>query len=260
MGAWLVIYIRGKSANTELLDTIEDQIQEALKPHASEVNRVQIRPDEYEYRCSPTGKNIRILTLHLKLVTRSFIIQWIINLFYKERERLFVGLKFGGHQGEEDPAYRFDLVPYRKKTFISQRFDTFIEMDDIQTLDKSVDNRFMIKSESQAYVDQFVDNHEFVKLISDMENIIEHLTIHKSKEETDPHLSITYEFFGLKHDHSISDMIKLFFLTAQLHISNHDRVKKKVAQGSKGKSMTSRRGAAKTGAGRSKKRSKKQRK
>ena len=55
-------------------------------------------------------------------------------------------------------------------------------------------------------------------------------------------------------------MMKLFFLTAQLHIENHDKVKKKLAKGKKGKSMTARRGVARSVASRknkSKKHSKK---
>ncbi|MFV2016430.1 MAG: hypothetical protein ACC656_13445 [Candidatus Heimdallarchaeota archaeon] len=252
-GVWAVVYVRGNKVNKKLLDKIETQIYKTLTPYTNEINKVKIRSDEYEFRCKSKSKNIMILTLHLKLVSRSFIIQWIINLFFKERDRLFIGTKFGTSHGEENPVYRFDIVPYRKKSFISQRFDLFVAMDDIPTMSKSVDQRFMVKSESVAYVEHFVDNPEFIKLVSEMENILEHLTLHKSKEDTDPHFSMTYEFFGLGEDYNIADMLKLSFLSTQLHLSNHDTVKKKLAKGKKGKSMTARRGSARSVASRKKK-------
>ncbi|MHA2030865.1 MAG: hypothetical protein ACW99Q_15910 [Candidatus Kariarchaeaceae archaeon] len=256
-GVWAIVYFRGNKINKKLLDDIETVIYQSLTPHTTEVNKVKIKSDEYEYRCKSKNKDIRILTLHLKLISRSFIIQWIINLFYKERDRLFIGTKFGGPQGEEDPGYRFDIVPYRKRTFISQRFDTFVAMDDIPTMDKKVDQRFMIKSESVAYVEHYVDNPEFVKLVDSMENIIEHITLHKSKEDTDPHFSITYEFYGITQDYNITDMINLFILSSQLHATNHENIKKKIAKGKKGKSMSARRGSARSVASRKKKKKRK---
>lgn len=257
-GLWAFVYFRGGKVNRRLLVSIENEIRKALDPNVTEINKVKIRSDEYEFRCNSKTKNVKILTLHLRLVSRSFIIQWIINLFIKERDRLFIGTKFGSGQGEENPVYRFDVVPYRKKTFISQRFDTFIAMDDIPTVKKSVDQKYMIKSESVAYVEQFTDNEEFVDLIEQMDLTLEHLTIHKSQEDTDPHFSVTYEFYAVREDeYSISNMIKLFFLTTQLHVENHDTVKKKLAKGKKGKSMTARRGAARSVASRKKKTKKK---
>lgn len=260
-GLWAVVYFRGSKVNKKLLESFENEIQDVLGPHVNEINKVKIRSDEYEFRCSTKNKNIKVLTLHLKLVSRSFIIQWIINLFFKEQDRLFIGSKFGTNQGDENPVYRFDIVPYRKKSFISKRFDTFIAMDDIPTIKKSVDKKYMFKSESVAYVEYFVDNEEFIELIDKMEPIMEHLTIHKSQEDTDPHLSITFEFYAVNEDdYSVSEMLQLFFLTAQLHISNHDTIKKKLAKGKKGKSMTARRGAARSVASRKKKSKKRSRK
>ncbi len=259
-GLWAFVYFRGGKLNRKLLVSFENEIRKALDPHVTEINKVKIRSDEYEFRCNSKNKNVKILTLHLRLVSRSFIIQWIINLFFKERDRLFIGTKFGLGQGEDNPVYRFDVVPYRKKSFISQRFDTFIAMDDIPTTKKSVDKKYMIKSESIAYVEQFADNEEFVNLIDQMDGVIEHLTIHKSQEETDPHFSATYEFYAVREEeYSISEMIKLFFLTTQLHVENHDTVKKKLAKGKKGKSMTARRGAARSVASRQKKTKRKKR-
>lgn len=252
-GVWAIVYVRGNKVNKKLLDKIETQIYESLAPFTNEINKVKIRSDEYEYRSKSKNKNIKILTLHLKLVSRSFIIQWIINLFFKEKDRLFIGTKFGSSQGEENPVYRLDIVPYRKKSFISQRFDLFVAMDDIPTLSKSVDKKFMVKSESVAYVEHYVDNPEFIKLVSGMEEVIEHLTLHKSKEDTDPHFSTTYEFYGLSDDYDIQDMIKLFALSTQMHLANHDTVKKKLAKGKKGKSMSARRGSARSVASRKKK-------
>ena len=134
-------------------------------------------------------------------------------------------------------------------------------MDDIPTTKKSVDKKYMVKSESVAYVEHFVDNEEFIELLDNMDNFMEHLTIHKSQEDTDPHFSITYEFYAVNEDdYTLSEMIKLFFIAAELHIANHDTVKKKLAKGKKGKSMTARRGVARSVASRkkkSKKRSKK---
>jgi len=226
---------------------------QSIKPYSKEVNKVKIRPDEYEFRCKSTNKNIRVLTVHLRLANRSFIIQWLINLLFKEKERLFIGIKFGNAHALEDPSYRFDMVPYRKKSFIRQRWEVFREIDDIPTVDKAVDNLYMIKADSLAYVEHFVEHEEFVSLSRSLEPYLEHFVLQKSTEDTEPNYANTYEFHGIKDTYDLDEMLKLFFLGAQLHLSNHENVKKKVAQGSKGKSMSTRRGIARRGAGRSSK-------
>ena len=130
----IVIYFLGSSKNKALRAEIEEFIYSGLRCFASEINRVQIRPDEYEYRCTSKIKGIKILTVHLKMVNRSFIIQWLINFIVKDKERLFIGMKFGSRESEDDPVYKFDAVPYRRKFFIRQRFETFVELDDIAAI------------------------------------------------------------------------------------------------------------------------------
>lgn len=249
----LVIYFRGRRINRTLLEDLETSIMKSLEPYTKEVNKVKIRPDEYEFRCKSTNKNIRVLTVHLRLANRSFIIQWLINLLFKEKERLFIGIKFGNVHAMEDPSYRFDMVPYRKKSFIRQRWEVFREIDDIPTVDKSVDNMYMIKADSLAYVEHFVENEEFISLTASLEPFLEHLVLQKSTEDTEPNYANTYEFRGIKDTYDLDKMLRLFFLGAILHIANHESVKKKVAKGSKGKSMSSRRGIARRGAGRTSK-------
>jgi hypothetical protein len=242
----IAIYFRGSKKNKALLAEIEEFIYSGLKRFTSEINRVQIRPDEYEYRCTPKIKGVKILTVHLKMVNRSFIIQWLINFIIKDKERLFVGMKFGTSSSEDDPVYKFDVVPYRRKFFIRQRFETFVELDDIVSAKKRADQMYMLKSDSQSHVDHIVSNSDFVNLILRLEPYLEHLGMHKSAEPTDPHLSITYEFTSLEGTH-VDLGFKLFFLVATLHLKNHESIKKIVTKGKQSKSLAERRGVAKRG-------------
>lgn len=238
---------------------LEENIQNNLKEYTSEVKKVQIKPDEYEYRCKSTIKGVKILTVHLKMVNRSFIIQWLVNFLVKEKERIFMGIKFGSSTIEDEPVYKFDLVPYRKKMFIRQRFETFVLMDDINTTSKEVDQKYMIKSESQAYVSHIVDNPEFAQLCLQLEPYLEHLGIHKSNEDTDPHISTTYEFPGFS-EIPLEGFFSLLYLVANQHIQNHGAVKKLIAKGQRGKSHAQRRGVAKRGGARRKSTKKSKRK
>ncbi len=249
-----VIYRKGTKENKELLEETEKVVEKSLSQRGITFETVKIKPDEYEFRCDvKKSKQLRILTLHLKLVNRSFIIQWLINLVFKEREKLFIGAKFAGEMGDEDPVYRFDIVPYRKKSYISRRFDYFIKMDDINTMDKSVDKNFMVKSQSASYVKHLTENEEIIRLIKLNEENIEHIAIHSSKEATDPHFSATYTYFGTKNA-PLNEFIRLFFLISDEHHKNHGSIKKLVSKGSKGKYKT--RGSAKRGMGKRKNKTK----
>lgn len=229
------------------MEKLEKDIKEGLDPHTTEIRKVQIRQGEYEFRCKTKNDRIRILTFHLKLANRSFILQWIWNLFTEEKERVFMGVKIGGGEfGDEDPVYRFDVVPYRQKGFIRQRHEEYVKYDDIPTGSKVIDRKFMVKSESAAYVEQFVRDPEFLRLLHDNHDYLEHLGIRKANEETDPHISITYEFNGTKVD-PIQDFCKLFFLLVNQHLKNHDRVKRLIQKGDRGRAKGKRRGRARRG-------------
>ena len=78
---------------------------------------------------------------------------------------------------------------------------------------------------------------------------MEHLGIQKAKEDTDPHISLTYEFNSEKNI-PISDFIKLFFIIVNLHLQNHDDVKKLIKKHVTDKGYNLRRGKAKRGASR----------
>ena len=246
IGLMIFVYIRGNKQNKVILDKLETTIESALEPYVSTAEKTIIRPGEYEYRCKAKDKNIIITTLHLKMVNRSFIIQWLINLIFKEKERVFLGVKLGGEYGSSDPVYRFDLVPYTRKNFIKQRFERFVEFDDITTADRRVDKNFMVKSEAKAYVNHIVENLEFIRLVLENEKYIEHLGIGKAKEETDPHISLTFEFQAAK-ENPIAPLVNLFFLVVNQHIQNQDNVKRLISKGEKGKAKGSSRGAAKRG-------------
>lgn len=252
----IIVYIRGKKQNEALLKSFEKTITSGLQQRGISYNKVKIKPDEYEFRCKVKNKSIRVLTLHLKMVNRSFIIQWLVNLLFKEKEKLFLGTKFAGKSGDEDPVYRFDLVPYAKKSFISKRFEHFVDMDDIPTLSKEFDRTFMIKSQSASYVKHLVDNDEIITLVKNNEEFIEHIGLQSSKESTEPHLSATFTFKATKNP-PITDFLRLYFLISDAHINNHSSVKKLVAKGKKGKYSTKRGAARRGGSKKAKKKSNK---
>ncbi len=238
-----IIYFRGIKTNKKLLTEIEGIATAALKSRGYAVERVKIRPDEYEYRCKSKNKRIKILTLNLKLSNRTFIIQWLIGKIFKDKDKLFIGSKFAGEFGNEDPAYSFDIVPYRRGKYISQRFDHFIKFEDIATVQSTADDEFMIKSETHSFVSHFVDNQEFVSLMLKAEPYMEHLNLSRAKEATDPHFSVTYQFQGTT-DPPVRDFVSLFFLAIKLHLENNDRVKKMRSKGGRGKGKSGKRGSS----------------
>lgn len=249
---FIIVYFRGKKVNATLIEKLERDISGALEQRGITHEMTKIPPTEYEFRCNVRGKAISVLTLNLKLVDRASIVSWLINLIFKDKEKLFIGAKFGGDVGDEDPVYRFDLVPYSNKNYIQRRFDYYVELDDIPTLDKEVDKTFMIKSQSASYVRHLVENEELVELIKKYAENIDSMGMQSSKEKTDPHFSVTFTFNG-KEKAPIIDFLRIFFLITNLHRTNHASIKKLVAKGSKGKYATGR-GSARRG---SRKKSKK---
>ena len=246
--AMIIIYITGTKKNKILLKRIENEIENSLDEHTEVIKKVQIRQDEFEFRCEPKNKDIKILTFHLKMANRSFIIQKILNLIFKEKERVFMGVKLKSRENKDDnPQYKFDVVPYLKKSFIKQRYESFVKFDDILVGRPKIDEHFMIKSENKSYVSHLVDNVEIFRLLNKLENHMEHLGIQKAKEDTDPHISLTYEFNSDK-DIPIPDFIKLFFLVVNLHLQNHENVKKLIKKHVTDKGYNTRRGRAKRGA------------
>ena len=238
-----VVWIRGSKTNKKILEDLESVIIQSLKNRGYSVERVKIRNEEFEYRCKTKNKQVRVLTFNLKLANRSFVIQWLINLVFKEKEKLFMGSKFASELGDEDPVYSFDVVPYSKKSYISQRFDHFVEFDDISTKSSFVDEKFMVKSQTHAYVDHLVENEQFVGLLKKSEPYIEHLSLSRSKEDTDPHYSVTFHFNG-KQDNPIKEFVNLYFLGMKLHLENNGKVKKLIAKGRSGKGFSGKHGTS----------------
>lgn len=251
-----VVYFRGSRLNKKIEAELEEKIEKSLEPFVKKIDKVKLRPDEFEYRCQAKNKEISIFTLHLKMVNRSFIIQWLVNLVFKEKERIFIGIKLGGDYGDNDPPYRFDVAPYHKKKFIRQRFETFVEFDDIATASKKIDRRFMIKSEDRAYVMHLVENKEFLRLLSKNEEYLEYIGVHKAKEETDPHVSITFEFRA-QESQPVEEMIRMFFVVVNQHLQNQDNVRKVIAKGAQAKAKARKSGKAKRGGAKRKKTAKK---
>ncbi len=71
----IIIYITGTKKNKKLLNLLEIEIENSLDKYFRCDKKVQIRQDEYEFRCQAKTKDIKILTFHLKMANRSFIIQ-----------------------------------------------------------------------------------------------------------------------------------------------------------------------------------------
>ena len=245
--AMIIIYITGTKKNKNLLERIENEIENSLDEYTEIIKKVQIRQDEYEFRCEPKNKDIKILTFHLKMANRSFIVQKILNLIFKEKERVFMGVRLKSKENKDDnPQYKFDIVPYLKKSFIKQRYESFVKFDDIMVGNPKIDENFMIKSENKSYVAHFINNVEIFRLLNKLKPHMEHLGIQKAKENTDPHISLTYEFNSEK-DLPIADFIKLFFLVVNLHLQNHDDVKKLIKKHVTDKGYNTKRGRAKRG-------------
>ncbi len=246
--AMIVIYITGNRKNKNLLFKLEKEIESSLDEHTNIIKKVQIRQDEFEFRCEPKNKNIKILTFHLKMANRSFIIQKILNLIFKEKERVFMGVRLTSKDNREDnPQYKLDIVPYLKKSFIKQRYENFVRYDDIVVGNPIIDENFMIKSENKSYVSHFTNNVEMFRLLNKLKNYIEHLGLQKVKEDTDPHISLTYEFDSDKII-PIDDFVKLFFIVINLHLQNHENVKKLIKKHLTDKGYNIKRGKAKRGA------------
>jgi len=246
--AMIIIYITGTKKNKNLLTKIEKEIEIGLDEHTNIIKKVQIRQDEFEFRCEPKNKNIKILTFHLKMANRSFIIQKILNLIFKEKERVFMGVRLKGKDNRDDnPQYKLDIVPYLKKSFIKQRYETFVKYDDIIVGNSKIDEHFMIKSENKIYVAHFTDNVEMFRLLNKLKSYIEHLGLQKAKEDTDPHISLTFEFNSDKSI-PIMDFVKLFFIVVNLHLQNHDEVKKLIKKHLTDRGYNIKRGKAKRGA------------
>ncbi|MDH5401070.1 MAG: DUF1682 domain-containing protein [Candidatus Heimdallarchaeota archaeon] len=247
--AMIIIYFRGIKINNRIYSELKEEIETSLKQYTTKVEITQIKPETYEIYCHAKNKNIAVLTLVLQLVNRTFIIQWLINLLFKEKEKLFIGAKIHNEGSIDNPAYKFEVVPYRKKMFIRQRFEKFVELDDIPTINLEIDKQYMIKSESRNHVIQFVEEQEIINLLEKLEPSLEYISIRKSAEDTDPHISINSEFRTDIGKIPIADLIKLFFIIAELHIDNHERIKRLIVQGQKNKGYSSKRGIAKRGAG-----------
>ena len=246
--AMIIIYITGTKKNKNLLEQIQNEIENSLDEHTEIIKKVQIRQDEFEFRCEPKNKDVKILTYHLKMANRSFIVQKILNLIFKEKERVFMGVKLKSRDNKDDnPQYKFDIVPYLKKSFIKQRYESFVKFDDILVGSPKIDEHFMIKSENKSYVAHFIENVEILRLLHKLKNHMEHLGIQKAKDDTDPHISLTYEFNSEK-DLPIADFVKLFFLVVNLHLQNHNDVKKLIKKHISDKGYNTRRGRAKRGA------------
>jgi len=246
--AMIIIYIIGTKKNKALLEIMESEIEKSLDEHSDIIKKVQIRQDEFEFRCEPKNKDIRILTFHLKMANRSFIIQKILNLIFKEKERVFMGVRLRSKDNKDDnPQYKFDIVPYLKKSFIKQRYETFVKYDDIIVGNSKIDEHFMIKSENKIYVAHFTDNVEMFRLLNKLKSYIEHLGLQKAKEDTDPHISLTFEFNSDKSI-PIMDFVKLFFIVVNLHLQNHDEVKKLIKKHLTDRGYNIKRGKAKRGA------------
>ncbi len=121
------------------------------------------------------------------MANRSFIIQKILNIIFKEKERVFMGVRLITKDGKDDnPQYKLDIVPYKKKSFIRQRYENFVQYDDIVVNNSKINDNFMIKSENKAYVSHFIENIEILRLLNITEPHMEHLGIQKVKEDTDP--------------------------------------------------------------------------
>ncbi len=245
--AMIVIYITGSRKNERLLKEIENEIFLGLDEYTTEIKKIKIRQDEYEYRCTSKVKEMKILTIQLKMANRTFIIQKILNLLFKEKERIFIGTKLWDNNKKEDnPTYKFDIVPYKMKSFIKRRYEEFVKYDDIKTINKKIDNLFMIKSEKNTYVNHFTTNPEFIRLLFLLVDNLEHIGLQKSKDDTDPHISITYEFEEDKLSLN-KKFIEMFFLVANLHLQNHNRIKKLKQKELINKGVSNKRGKAKRG-------------
>ena len=245
--AMIIVYITGTKKNKSLLQKLENEIENSLNEHTELIKKVQIRQDEFEFRCEPKNKDIKILTFHLKMANRSFIVQKILNLIFKEKERVFMGAKLKTKENKDDnPQYKFDIVPYLKKSFIRQRYESFVNFDDIIVGNPKIDKNFMIKSEKRSYVSHFIENVEIMRLLDKLKIYMEHLGIQKAKDDTDPHISLTFEFNSEK-EIPIPNFIRFFFLVVNLHLQNHDNVKKLIKKHISDSGYSNKRGRAKRG-------------
>ncbi len=51
--AMIIIYITGTKKNKILLERIQNEIENSLHEHTEIIKKVQIRQDEFEFRCEP---------------------------------------------------------------------------------------------------------------------------------------------------------------------------------------------------------------
>lgn len=230
LALFLFVWFFGRKKAAAHLEEIDEIIREVMAPYATSIDGpINLKPDVYEFRCKPKNPHIGVLTINVTTLNQTMFPNPYLNRLFKSNEKLFIGLKFRTEGRDINPVYRFHLIPYRKKMEIRKNFDTYVALDDIQTASKTVDNHFMVKSGSELELEHIASDEKLMKLIENNEKGIESIHIQKAKEKTDPHFQATFKFRP-NELYKIEDYLNIFFRIAQLHIDNHDSIKKMITQ------------------------------
>ncbi len=228
----------GKKLGTKNSDQIDEMVETALEEHTNKITVVPLKNEVREYRCSPKDKRVGVMTVNYTTISRSMATNVLINKVIKGSEKLFIGVKFRDNDKiDVDPAYKFYVVPYRNKSLINKNFEKYVALDDIPSTSPKADSLFMLKSQSSVEVNHFLGDETFVNTLIKMEPYLEVLMLQPAREDTEPHMQMSFKFKEADRP-KVKSFVSFFFLTMSLHLQNNDKVKKMVSS-QKYKSMAS---------------------
>ncbi|MHA1415360.1 MAG: hypothetical protein ACTSRR_03770 [Candidatus Heimdallarchaeaceae archaeon] len=204
LGLYIGFFIWGRFANKKIKEQRLDDVLTALELYNDNYVRKDPNDRQIELRLQLKDEfQVKSASAWIILLPRtSFPTMFVDKLFFKNKDSFGLAANF-----HHKPRVVFELIPYKLKSAIRRDFDYLIELDDINTKDEEINNKFLIKSNKPQVIGQFIRSKSFMNILRKYHNEIQWLSVRTDS----PHFEMKFNF--PKENIDLLQLVKFCFLS-----------------------------------------------
>ncbi len=197
LALYIGFFIWGRYKNKKVKEELYDDALTALDPYLDTHLRKDPNDRQIEIRCKlkedflVTSASFWIILL----ARNSFPTMLVDKLFFRNKDSFGLAANF-----PHTPRVVFEVIPYKFKSAIRRDFDYLIEIDDINTKSKWINDHYLIKSNRPRVINQLLKSKMFFKMLKDYHNVIQWISVRTDE----PHFE-----FKFNHTGETTDILKL---------------------------------------------------
>ncbi len=176
--------IVGSKKNKKYAEMYYTYFKEFAEPYCETMRKIDHQSSQVEIQCETKIPHVDEMSAWLMLLPRDIFPNFLFIWAFKQKDKIGFVLNL-----KQQPTYEFHLIPYRNQGRIRQNFNTLVMIDDIDTPNKEINDKFLVKSTNERATYAVTQNTKFLNALLKFEDSLEWIRVGKEP----PHVELLFK-------------------------------------------------------------------